>query len=162
MKILLHTGVLTLLIGVFLFTGVSPPQRAAAQDDESVINETLQEENQSEDVESEDVESENSVVYEYTAQLGDSYSLLARKAVQTYGLKEEVSLTRSQIIYAETHMTQVIGSPLLEVSEAISIRETAVKQWVDKALELSEAEESAWAVFAVDANLNTDSVGESQ
>lgn len=149
-------------MGTFLLASVSTPEWAVAQDNESAPNEILEEENKSEDDKSEDDKSESSVAYKYIAQPGDSYTLIARKAVQTYGLKEEVSLSRAQIIYAETHITQEVGSPLLKVSEAVSISETAVRQWVDRALELSETEESAWAVFAVSANLNTDSVGESQ
>jgi hypothetical protein len=44
--------------------------------------------------------------YSYVAQSGDSYSLMARKAVQTYGLTSQTNLSQAQIIFAETSRTQ--------------------------------------------------------
>jgi hypothetical protein len=101
-------------------------------------------------------------MYKYVVQPGDSYSLMARKAVQTYGLKNKVTLSRAKIIAAETHLTQDAGSPYLDIGEAIQVKETTVKSWVDKVQKLSPTEEAAWAVYAAGANFNTNAVGQAK
>ncbi len=99
-------------------------------------------------------------VYSYVAQPGDSYTLMARKAVQTYGINNEVSLNEAQIIFAETNITQGAGSPLLNVGEEVEISESTVKDWVGQAQNLSEADQAAWAQYAEGVNFNTSAVGE--
>jgi hypothetical protein len=101
------------------------------------------------------------VAYSYVAQPGDSYSLMSRKAVQTYGLKNKVNLSQAQIIYTETHLTQSAGSHDLNVGEKVSITESTIKSWVDKAQKLSDADEAAWNYYVQFANFNTNSVGQS-
>ncbi len=110
--------------------------------------------------ESADVEERSSVVYEYTAQSGDSYTLMARKATQTYGLKAEVNLSPAQIIFVETNLTQEAGSPLLDLGEEVQIVEADVIDWVEKAQDLSDSEEAAWAEYVSSVDFNTDNVGE--
>jgi LysM repeat protein len=51
--------------------------------------------------------------FDYVAQSGDSYSLIARKAVQTYGVINSVNLSGAQIIFVETNLTLAAGSPVL-------------------------------------------------
>ena len=100
--------------------------------------------------------------YTYVAQPGDSYSLIARKAVQTYGAKFEVALSLAQIMYAETQLTQAAGSPYLTEGQEVAIEEDVVKQWVDKALALTAEEQAAWDYYAQMADFNTDAVGEAR
>jgi len=100
--------------------------------------------------------------YQYVAQTGDSYSLMVRKAIQTYGLVSKTSLGRAQIIYAETHLTQEAGSPHLNVGQKVSIKETTVKGWVEKAQKLTDAQKKAWNVYAQHADFNTNHVGEAK
>jgi hypothetical protein len=101
------------------------------------------------------------VVYSYEAQAGDSYTKMARKAVQTYGLKEEINLSPASIIFAETNMTRAADSPELNLGQNIEIEESAIHEWVDKARELSDAAEAAWNEYVRFVDFNTDNVGES-
>lgn len=99
-------------------------------------------------------------VYTYTAQANDSYSLLARKAVQTYGKKFKVNLNQGQILFAETNMTLQAGSPHLALGQAVSVNEATVKDWVEKARKLNAAQVAAWNAYVPGVNFNTNNVGE--
>lgn len=181
MKLLLavNAGLFVLSAALFiaLFAPAPSPQLAAqglldgaAQEDESEIEEEAEQENNNGDneeareseetEEAVDDEEEANVLYEYVAQPGDSYTKMARKAAQTYGLKFDVSLTSAQIIFVETNLTQVAGSPLLELGEEVAIDEAVVGEWVEAAGELSDSEEAAWAAYAPSVDFNTDNVGE--
>ena len=105
-------------------------------------------------------EATTEVTYNYVAQAGDSYSLMARKAVQTYGAKNQVQLSLAQIMYAETMMTQEAGSPLLNEGQQVSVKESIVKQWVEKAKALSAEEQAAWEPYTHFADFNTNHVGQ--
>jgi hypothetical protein len=98
--------------------------------------------------------------YTYTAQPGDSYSKMARKAVQTFGLKNKVNLSEAQIMFAETNLTKEANSPLLEKGQTVEIKEEAVKGWVDKAKELSAEKQAAWQKYTVGVDFNTNRVGQ--
>lgn len=106
-------------------------------------------------------QSSSSAVYTYTAQPGDSYSLMARKAIQTYGLTNKVDLNEAQIIFAETNLTQAAGSPVLVQGQKVEIKEETVKEWAEKAKDLNQEKQSAWNVYAQHANFNTNNVGQS-
>lgn len=106
--------------------------------------------------------SQSTDTFSYVAQRNDSYSKLARKAIQTYGINNNVNLSQAQIIYAETMLTQEAGSPLLRESQQVTINESAVKSWVDKAGQLSDGAKKAWEVYTVGVNFNTDNVGQSR
>ena len=99
-------------------------------------------------------------VYSYVAQPGDSYSLIARKAVQTYGLINKVKLSEAQIIFAETNITQSAGSPRLMQGEKVDIKVDTISTWAKKAEALNEKQQAAWNVYAKRANFNTDKVGQ--
>ena len=98
--------------------------------------------------------------FKYVAQPGDSFSLFARKAIQTYGINNKVKLNPAQIIFAETTLTQAAGSPVLSLGETRTISENSVKEVVEKAGKLTKEQQAAWAVYAVNADFNTDKVGE--
>ncbi len=98
--------------------------------------------------------------YHYVAQPGDSYTLMARKAIQTYGIVNKVNLSKAKIIFAETLLTQQAGSPLLQIGQDITIKESTVKNWVEKANKLSKSEEAAWGAYTIGVNFNTNHVGE--
>ncbi len=100
--------------------------------------------------------------YSYTAQPGDSYTLLARKAVQTYGLTNEVDIGQDGVIFAETNLTLEARSPELLVGQPINIQESAVKQWVEKAKNLTVAEKAAWGYYIQFVNFDTSQVGETK
>lgn len=100
--------------------------------------------------------------YTYVAQKGDSYTLLARKAVQTYGITQKVNLTEGQIIFAETNLTKEAGSPKLGVGQEVTVNQDAVKSWVEKAGQLTDAQKAAWDYYAQFANFNTNAVGQAR
>ena len=112
--------------------------------------------------ENQEVASEDSNTYDYVAQPGDSYSLMARKATQTYGINNSVNLSGAQIIFVETNLTNLAGSPALNLGENVQISESVVSEWVQKAQELSEEQIAMWEVYVPGADFNTNSVGESQ
>jgi hypothetical protein len=101
-------------------------------------------------------------VYTYTAQRRDSYTKIARKAVQTYGIREDVSLSPAQIIFAETNMTKEAGSPLLAIDQEVIINESTIIDWVKKSQELNEIAIDAWSAYVPFVDFNTDQVGESR
>ena len=99
--------------------------------------------------------------YSYVAQSGDSYTKIARKAVQTYGAINKVNLSQAGIIFAETNLTLAAGSPELNLGQKVEIRESDIHQWADKAQDLTDAQEAAWDYYVQFVNFNTDKVGES-
>jgi hypothetical protein len=98
--------------------------------------------------------------YNYVAQSGDSYTLMARKAVQTYGLENNVNLSEAQIIFAETNITRDAESPELNVGQKVEISSEKVKNWVDKAKELTEKQQAVWDQYTSGVNFNTNNVGQ--
>ena len=85
---------------------------------------------------------------------------MARKAVQTYGLKNKVSLSPASIIFAETNLTREAGSPQLNLGQKVEIKESTIHEWVDKAQNLSDAQEAAWNFYVQFVNFDTKNVGE--
>ena len=100
------------------------------------------------------------VTYSYVAQSGDSYTKMARKAVQTYGLKKKINLSPAGIIFAETNLTQAADSPELNLGQKVEFKESVIHQWVDKAQGLSDAKEAAWNYYVQFVNFDTKNVGE--
>lgn len=100
--------------------------------------------------------------YNYVAQPSDTYSQMARKAIQTYGIVNQVDLSQAQIIAAETNLTIEAGSPYLIVGQKVQINKEDVKNQVDAAKKLTDAQQADWAMYAVGVNFNTDAVGQPQ
>lgn len=138
----------------------APENEEAAADEEAPATDEEGSAENDEKESKEEEESASGVAYEYVAQPGDSYALIARKAVQTYGLKEEVDLSRAQIVFAETQLTQAANAPLLSVGQEVTIQEADIAREAEQALKLSEAEEAAWNQYAQYADFNTDNVGQ--
>lgn len=101
-------------------------------------------------------------VYKYVAQPGDSYSKIARKAVQTYAIKNKIKLSNAKVIAAETWLTKDAGSPYLQVKQNVEVKEASVKSVVDKAAKLSSAQEARWNAYTVGVNFNTNAVGQNK
>lgn len=100
--------------------------------------------------------------YSFTAQPGDSYTKIARKAVQIYGFDNTAELSGAQIVYLETNLTILAGSPELEIGEAVSINKATITEWVEKAKALTDVQKAAWQVYADRVDFNTDNVGEAR
>jgi hypothetical protein len=163
-KQLISTGVALLLL-VAVVSAVRPqPESVAVNNDERTEQRETETESTEETQAEENQEAREgeATVYEYTAQPGDSYTLIARKAVQTYGLKNEVDLSKAQIIYAETNLVRAAGSPELNVGSVVTVDEITVQQWVERAGELSAEAQTEWEMYARYAEFNTDNVGEAR
>lgn len=153
-----------LAVALMLVTFSVSAQEAEVEEITPVTTEENAEEETNEETSQETTEEESSEsesgAFDYVAQSGDSYSLMARKAVQTYGVINSVNLSGAQIIFAETNLTLEAGSPILSLGQNVSISESLVAEWVEKAQELTEEQQAEWQVYVSDANFNTDSVGE--
>jgi len=170
MKNILQHAVLTVGLFVFAALGVHlvlPAQQAYAQEDnapaaEQQEEQPAQEEQQPEDEQPAEDEQQAAPAgsYQYVAQEGDTYAQMARKAVQTYGIVNNVNLSQAQIIMAETNMTLEAGSPMVQTGQEVEITNAAVEKWVQQAQEIDDATEAAWAEYAKYADFNTNNVGE--
>lgn len=123
-------------------------------------NKTEETDNQQKEDNNNDQSNDKPQPYSYVAQPGDSYSLMARKGVQTYGINNEVDLNQAQIIFAETNITQAAGSPRLAVGQAVNLNQDSVKEWVNKAKDLSKEQQTAWEAYTQGVNFNTNNVGQ--
>lgn len=155
MKHLLRLSAFALFIalGAFTLVGLNP-QSASAHDGED--------HGESENASAQENNEESKSPYTYKAQTGDSYTKISRKAVQTYGINNDTNLSQAQIVAAETFLTNEAGSPALHAGESVSISEEAVKNAVEKAKNLDEAQQSRWERYVPFVNFNTDNVGESR
>lgn len=144
-KTVIFTSMLTfvLLASVLVFGGGSASAQEIVQEQPDKTPETTQTSN-----------------FNYVAQPGDSYSLMARKAIQTYGITNKVNLSNAQIIFAETNLTQAAGSPVLVKGQKVEIKQADVKNWIEKAQKLTKEQQAAWDVYAKNANFNTNNVGQ--
>lgn len=93
--------------------------------------------------------------YAYTAREGDSYSVLARKAVQTYGILNHVKLSPAQIVAAETFLTSQAGFPELNVGQAVTFNQADVKAAIKQAQALTPAQLAAWQVYVPYVDFDT-------
>lgn len=151
-KLLTFAGVMAL----FTVAAVALPNTASAQGDEQTksTQTTQAQEQQSTGEEASDD------AYTYVAQPGDSYSVLARKAIQTYGIDSKTDLSGAQIIFVETNLTQAAGSPLLNEGQSVAISKATVEEWVDKAKDLTDEQEAAWNVYVPYVDFDTRNNGE--
>lgn len=98
--------------------------------------------------------------YKYVAQAGDSYTVLARKAVQTYGVNNNINLSGAQIIFAETQLTQNAKIGELNEGQDIEISHATVKQAIEEAQKLNEKQQAAWEYYVQFVDFNTDANGQ--
>lgn len=98
--------------------------------------------------------------YDFTAQPGDSYTKMARKAVQIYGIETSTNLSGEQIVFAETNLTLTAGSPALNVGQNVTFEKSAVAEWVKKASELTSEQQAAWTPYVAYVNFDTNSIGQ--
>lgn len=157
MKHLLKISALALFVavGAFAFTSLTP-STTVAHEGEDHSEEVAQAEN------NEGSEAEAKSPYSYTTQSGDSYTKIARKAVQTYGVNNNVNLSGAQIVAAETFLTNEAGSPSLTTGQEVSISEASVKAAVEKAQGLDETTLARWEKYVKYVNFDTNNVGESR
>lgn len=161
MKKFIKISVLALFVafGAFAVTNLSPTTAIAQDSQEAPAEEQSQTEQQQEEQPQEESQESR---YNYIAQPGDSYTKIARKAVQIYGYYENVSLSLAEIIAAETFLTSEAGFPLLNLGQEVILSEDAVKSAVEKAQNLDESAKARWERYVPYVDFNTDNVGESR
>lgn len=98
--------------------------------------------------------------YTYVAQPGDNYTVLARKAVQTYGIREDVNLTQAEIIAAETFLTSDAAFPELNLGQIVSFETASVKAAMDKAQSLTDHQKALWQTYVPYVDFDTRDNGE--
>jgi hypothetical protein len=150
---------LAVLLGLPLLAGVSA-ERISAHEGEEHQSAQAQPEKEEEKKDSA-LSADQLGKYSYVAQPGDSYTLLARKAIQTYGKRFNAKLSLADIIFVETNLTQAAGSPQLVVGQQVEIDEATVRDWAERAGDLSAEAEAGWDYYVqfVDS-FNTDGVGQ--
>lgn len=153
----LSTGLAMLAIG-FVVGALSPSRASAdavtlAHDGEDHSEEVAQTNDNSGDETDEEK-------YSYVAQAGDSYSQIARKAVQTYGVDNDINIGAAGVIFAETNLTQVANWPELEIGQEVNLTKASVKEWVEKAQKLTDAEKAEWNYYVPFVDFNTNRVGQ--
>lgn len=99
-------------------------------------------------------------VYSYTANAGDSYTQLVRKAVQTYGITHDKQFGNARIVAIETAASEQAGWPLIAEGQVVSFGESTVKAWVADAMKLSDADVAAWATYVPYIDFDTRGIGE--
>lgn len=88
------------------------------------------------------VESDSS--YRYVAGNGDSYTVLARRAVE----KASPGMSIAQRVAAETKLAQEASAQYLDVGQEVTIKKSAVEAAVSWAKSLSAEQKSAWQYYA--------------
>lgn len=147
--LLIASLVLALTLAIAMSTRVN------AQEEIVQVKEVTESSEQSQQQEDEPVKT-----YNYVAQEGDSYSLMARKAIQTFGLENNINLSPAQIIFAETNLTNQAGSPQLYIGQQVAIEVSKIQEWVQKAQQMSSEQQAAWDIYVVGVNFDTNSVGQ--
>lgn len=163
MKKLLRPLAVVVLVAVAAFAVAVAPDNTDNNTNDETENTTDANGNQGDENQSdENTDEQSGTAYSYAAQAGDSYTKMARKAVQTYGIDNDVKLSQAEIIAAETFLTSDAGFPLLDVGQSVELSADTVKGAVDKAVALDDAAEARWARYVPGVDFNTDNVGEAR
>jgi hypothetical protein len=152
-KLLTLTALALVTAAAFAFVAVRP-NVAIAHEGEDHSDEVAQADTEQ--------EQPSNDTHSFTAQAGDSYTKIARKAVQIYGINNTVNLSGAQIVAAETYLTREAGSPELNVGQKIELTNDAVKAAVEKAQGLDDAAKALWDRYVKYVDFNTNNVGESR
>lgn len=157
-----------LLIALVLLGGVvwvvssnskTGEEQPPAQDQQQTEQEAQKSETMSTSTDESKVAGEQTGGYVYTAQRGDSYTKMARKAIQTYAKQHNLDVSKAGIVFAETNLTKLASSPRLEVGQEIKFAEETLKEWAEKAQSLTQAQQSSWNKYVSSVNFDTDAVG---
>ncbi len=98
-------------------------------------------------------------VYSYTAQAGDTYVQMVRKAVQTYGIQNKKNIGNARIVAIETKAAETAGWPELNEGQVVTFNQSLVKTWVDQAMKLSADDVAAWQTYVAYVDFDTRNVG---
>lgn len=147
----------TLLAAIVLAITAVSPSVVKGHEGEDHADETVAQANEEETPAEEEA---STTPYSYVAQSGDSYTQIARKSVQTYGINNSVNLSLAEVIAAETFLTAEAKFPLLNLGEKVEISADAVKAAIEKAQGLDDAAEARWEKYVDSVDFYTNDVGE--
>lgn len=159
MKKLFKLSMVTLFaaVGAFAFSMLVSPGTATAHEGDDHTEAVAQA-----DTDQQQTEEQTASPYRFTAQRGDSYTKIARKSVQIYGITNNVDLSQAQIVAAETFLTSEAGFPSIDAGEAVELSADAVKSAVEKAQGLDDAAKALWEKYVPFVDFDTNSVGEAR
>ena len=103
---------------------------------------------------------DKSTTYSYTANAGDAYVQLVRKAVQTYGVENNKNIGNARIVAIETKASEQAGWPVLNEGQVVSFSKSLIKTWVDEAMKLPATDVAAWQTYVQYVDFNTKNIGE--
>jgi hypothetical protein len=86
--------------------------------------------------------------YSYTAQPGDSYTLLARDTIKQHTSKQNITLSPEQAVAAETFVVEAAGAPSLEVGQKVIIANEAIVLAVTEVQKLTAEEQANWSAYS--------------
>lgn len=120
----------------------SKNEQAQSEADDAAIEKAKEDAASGNPVETVVVESDSE--YRYVAGSGDSYTVLARQAIEKSGS----DLTDAERVAAETKLTQDAGAPYLDIGQDVTIKKSVVSAAVSWAKSLSSEQKSAWQYYA--------------
>ncbi len=86
--------------------------------------------------------------FSFTAVSGDSYCLLARRAISEYAANAKLNLLPTQRIAAETTLTAAADFPQINVGQVVNYTAASIKDAVSASQMLSEAQLASWLPYA--------------
>lgn len=66
--------------------------------------------------------------YHHVAQIGDSYTALARTAIAEYAATHTITLSPDQALTAEVHVTNIAGAPELDINQEVTITQATIAE----------------------------------
>lgn len=111
-------------------------------------------------VQAADKTTDKSTTYSYTANTGDAYTQMVRKAVQTYGIENNKNIGNARIVAIETKASEQAGWPALGEGQVVSFSKSLIKTWVDEAMKLPATDVAAWQTYVQYVDFNTKNIGE--
>lgn len=94
----------------------------------------------------------------YTAKAGDSQTIFARDAINSYAKDKDIKLSNEGRIYAETNLVKKMGDRYLEIGEKVAIDQSDVKSVIDSADKLTTSEKAAWQPYAATVDFSTETL----
>jgi hypothetical protein len=91
--------------------------------------------------------------YSFVAKAGDAYCLFARSAISEYATSNNMKLSGSQRIAAETFIISDAGFPRLAIGQQVTFSHETIKSAVDKAMSLTPAQLANWQPYATLAGM---------
>lgn len=140
---------IAIIAAIVLITGIrfgTSESDTAKNDDKSDSKTTGQKDSEQND-QAKAKEQAKTADYTYTAEPGDSYTLMARHAVESFSKANDKTVSQAQIIAAETFLTQEAGEPMLLIGDEVTLSNTKVADAIERAMNLSDTDEAAWETY---------------